>query len=270
MLLEVVDQIDSTLEGSGDDGKFENEEEQSQDEILETPDDPESESELLENDSEVYVEVKNESDDEKDLPVEAEEVVESLRSDFDETSQEVSNFEETAVESPRSSSKRKAIRQAHPENWLRNKRKLAKNSGQSYYASNGKFVEAKEMKCKCVETCRMQCSKKISEENRFINFNHFYSLGDIEKQRKFLFDHMRTYQPKRKQTTSTCQKSRAVQRCYYLDLIQPSGEVEMIQVCRLMFLNTFVISSQMIDTLHRKAITEGQFNDIRGKFPKKR
>lgn len=164
--------------------------------------------------------------------------------------------------------RKKASRQANPENWKRNKRKLAKNKGQSYVASNGKFIGAKQMKMGCGVVCRMQCCKKVSEQIRLKNFSHFYQLADIAKQRKFLFDHMKTYEPKRHKISKN--PVRAVQRCYFLNLNYGENATEMVQVCKLMFLNTFSISSQMIDTLYRKAVSEGKFNDTRGKFERKR
>lgn len=162
---------------------------------------------------------------------------------------------------------KKSHRKSNPESWIRNKRKLAKNTGQSYVASNGRLTEAKKIKKNCGQ-CRMNCSKKISEENRLKNFTNFYQLADIVKQRKFLFDHMKTYEPKRHTLPKNPNKVRTVQRHYFLDTYE-NGSNEMLQVCRLMFLNTFSISSQMIDTLYRKATFEGKFNDIRGKFERK-
>lgn len=164
-----------------------------------------------------------------------------------------------------STPRRKSNRRCNPEGWIRNKRKLAKNTGQSYVASNGKIVEAKQMKSGCGAGCRFKCSTKVSEAGRLASFEHFYQLADIAKQRKFLFDLTKTYEPKRKAGTKNPDKIRAVQRCYFLEVHHEEGLSERVQVCKLMFLNTFVISPQMIDTLYRKA-SEGKFNDIRGKF----
>lgn len=165
--------------------------------------------------------------------------------------------------------KQKVVRRSNPENWKRNTRKLAKNTGQAYIASNGKYVEAKRMKDDCGSTCRMQCVRKISESSRLDNFQHFYSLADIAKQRRFLFDHMKTFEPRHQKNSPTSKKSRNVQRNYFLDVTHRNGAVESVQVCKLLFLNTFCISSQMIDTLHRKAFTEGKFCDVRGKFERR-
>lgn len=176
---------------------------------------------------------------------------------------------EVSPEKPAARTKTKVVRRSNPESWKRNTRKLAKNTGQSYVASNGKFVEAKRVKDNCGASCRMQCVKKITEEDRHENFKAFYSLADIAKQRKFLYDHMMSLEPRRLKNLSSPKKCRNVQRHYFLDVTHPNGAAEMVQVCKLMFLNTFCISSQMIDTLHRKALTEGKFNDIRGKFERR-
>lgn len=168
-----------------------------------------------------------------------------------------------------SPAKLKVARKSNPDTWKRNTRKLAKNTGQAYVTSNGKVVEAKRMKDTCGSTCRMQCASKISEASRLENFKHFYRLADIAKQRRFLFDHMRTFEPRHHKNLTTSKNSRSVQRNYFLELTHPNGAVELVQVCKLLFLNTFCISSQMIDTLYRKAFTEGRFCDVRGKFERR-
>lgn len=283
MLLEVVDQIENSMT-SPDESQDEVIAEISNDDLVET-----KASDLLEEAKGEFID-PNEPDEMQDI--ESQDDCQSYKDEsIDEEIQEVEQLTEDDVledvhDEPEflyedepvisidittttSALKTKTNRQAHPENWIRNKRKLAKNKGQSYIASNGKFIEAKQMKDNCGSACRMQCYKKISEDYRQSNFNYFYQLADIAKQRKFLFDHMKTYEPKRNKIPKNPQKLRAVQRTYFLDLIHANGEMEMIQVCKLMFLNTFSISSQMIDTLHRKAINEGKFNDTRGKFERR-
>jgi hypothetical protein len=288
MLLEVVDQIDSNslIELSEETPEMnscetdDNQESVAEDEVKEEfLDSIESPNELVDDDFNVTE--NNESEEMKNIkdeiisPLEDKEVMDDhfeidsqTETEFlDDDDSETLQIQSTTATNE---SKRKSNRQAKPETWLRNRRKLAKNTGKSYYASNGKFVEAKEMKCDCGQSCRMQCLKKIDEENRLRNFNYFYSLGCIESQRKFLFEHMKTYEPKRSKLPKNPQKLRAVQRCYFLDLKHENGATELLQVCKLMFLNTFAISSQMIDTLYRKAINEGRFSDVRGKFERRR
>lgn len=274
MLLEVVDRIDSRL-SSKDSPDYEETELSNAEKTL---NDETLEEEFLDSDSVQDLEETNYGDDFSSIEQHSdkEEVFISTEIvDFTEGIDECGevNFESVACEQDitdeaSSSSKRKSFRQANPEGWIRNKRKLAKNTGQSYVASNGKIVEAKQMKSSCRESCRMHCSRKISEDNRLKIFKHFYQLADIAKQRRYLFDHMKTYEPQRSKSPKNPKKARAVQRCYFLDL-REKGTSEQVQVCKLMFLNTFSISSQMIDTLYRKAISEGKFNDTRGRFERK-
>lgn len=291
MLLQVVDQIDNSLSTPEESQDGEVTELGNDDQMLVDDDTKEEflEPEETEQATEAVQDVDDDLDEddeddvfENNLSIEDKSIKEELI-DLDESveatqaheSQTNSEFledddETAASESLSNTSKRKSIRRSNPDAWIRNKRKLAKNTGQSYVASNGKFINAKQMKANCGKSCRMQCSKKITEEHRLTNFKHFYHLADIAKQRKFLFDHMKTYEPKRNKTPKNPQKIRAVQRCYFLNKVHDDNDAkDLLQVCKLMFLNTFSISSQMIDTLFRKATNEGRFNDTRGKFERK-
>ena len=247
MLLKVVDEMENITQNN----KQQEEEEDATDEFLKH-DDNENDSEIMQNDDLEYL------TDSQEEPL--------IQYNSPDICFEDMNCSEVTIDSSTSSPSKKLNRQSNPETWLRNKRKLAKNTGQSYVASNGKFVEAKTMKNACGASCRMKCSEKVGEENRLRNFDHFYELADIARQRKFLFDHTKTYAPNRTKIPKNPQKLRAVQRNYFLDI---DDSTKTLQVCKLMFLNTFTISSQMIDTLHRKAVNEGKFNDVRGKFKRK-
>jgi hypothetical protein len=195
-------------------------------------------------------------------------IQQEIQSTYSEDEQTTEILEETEINENQLETK-KGRRKSKPENWMRNQRKYAKNSGQSYVTSNGKCVEAKQMKGNCGENCRIKCSSKITEDKRKMSFDHFYALADIVKQRKFLFDHMRSYEPKKLKHLATSQKGRTIQRHYFLD-VEKEGVIEDVQVCKHMFLNTFSISSQMIDTIYKKLKADNEFNDIRGKFPRKR
>jgi hypothetical protein len=184
---------------------------------------------------------------------------------LDETELVVTNNDQ---EIKKQSKIKRSKRTSNPDSWARNQRKYAKNSGQSYVASSGKFVEAKQMKPNCGEKCRMKCTSKISEDDRKRNFDKFYTLADIVKQRQFLFDRVRCYEPKKLKSNDTSQKTnRSIQRNYFLD-VQKEDVIEGIQVCKHMFLNTFAISPQIIDTIYKKFKEDNEFNDIRGKFPR--
>ena len=157
------------------------------------------------------------------------------------------------------------LRKSCKETWMRNKRKAAKNTGKSYISSKGKFVDAKQMRKSC-NSCRLNCSEKVCETDRIKNFESFYKLGDIGKQRSFLYRHMRIFSPKR--SPDRVQKIRKIQRHFYLEKFNAiDGSSELVKVCRFMFLNTFCISSQMLDTIYRKFTYNGVIDDDqRGKY----
>ena len=62
-------------------------------------------------------------------------------------------------------------------------------------------------------------------------------------------------------------KTRKIQRHFYLETFNASGSSELIKVCRFTFLNTFCISSQMLDTIYRKFTYNGVIDDDqRGRY----
>lgn len=157
-------------------------------------------------------------------------------------------------------------RKLHPENWERTRRKIAKNMGKSYVTTSGKIVEAKRIKPDCGSKCRMQCNTRITDETRMKNFNEFYGLADIELQRKFILDHIQIFEPK-KNTKDVSVRTRSIQRIFFLD---GEKEGEMVQVCKKNFLNTLVISSQILDTIQFKASRFGSMVDLRGRYPRRK
>lgn len=177
-------------------------------------------------------------------------------------------FIKTPMTSPEEEEEDQTSVKLHPENWERTRRKIAKNMGKSYRAASGKMVEAKRMKTDCGMKCRMQCNTRMAEETRLKNFNDFYSLADIEMQRKFIQDHIQVFEPKHtKQKVGENAKTRSIQRLFFLD---GEKEGEMAQVCKTMFLNTLVISSQTLDTVQLKASVQGSMVDLRGRYPRRK
>lgn len=156
-------------------------------------------------------------------------------------------------------------RMRHPENWACNKRKTLRNSGQSYRNSKGKTVDAKQMRESCGESCRSKCVTKISEADRQRAFEHYWGLGDVVKQRKFVYKHITSAEPKRRRAVNS---SRSVTLQFYLEASVDEGVHQLVQVCKKMFKNTLVISSQVIQGVVKKYAIEG-FNDTRGKFERK-
>lgn len=134
-------------------------------------------------------------------------------------------------------------RQRKPEMWASNIQKKLRNTGKRYRSSKGYIVEARSMAAPC--SCRQECSAKVNEKNRLMNFSSYWKLDDISKKRKFIVDHIKLEKPMR-----ALKKSRALSRLilHFLDVSNSDGSTEQIKVCKTMFLNTLDISNTVITT----------------------
>lgn len=207
-------------------------------------------------------------DDIEPMELEDDYTEDDLLVEYDDDDTDASyDHQQSASESAASDSHRSsnARRTRHPENWACNKRKTLRNSGQTYLNSKGKMVDAKQMRESCGTTCRSKCITKITEEDRQRAFDIYWGLGDIVRQRKFIYKHITSTVPKRRRTHSS---NRTLTLQFYLDSRNDNGSSQMIQVCKKMFKNTLVISSQVIQGIIKKYALEG-FNDTRGKFERK-
>ena len=169
---------------------------------------------------------------------------------------------ESASESKRSSNPRRPRR---PEEWACNKRKALRNTGQTYLNTKGKVVKAKQMQESCGDSCRSKCISKVTEEDRQRAFDIYWGFGDLVKQRKFIYKHITSAEPKRRRSQNS---SRSVTLQFYLDALNEDGSFSLVQVCKKMFKNTLVISSQVIQCVMKKYARDG-FVDTRGKFERK-
>lgn len=151
-----------------------------------------------------------------------------------------------------------------PDTWACNKRKSLRNSGQTYLNSKGKLVDAKQMRESCGEWCRSKCITKISEQDRQEAFDYYWGLGDVVKQRKWIYEHITSAEPKRRRSEVS---NRTITLQFYLDA-KDDEVYQSVQVCKKMFKNTLVISSQVIQGVVKKYSLEG-FHDSRGKFKRK-
>lgn len=211
-----------------------------------------------------------ESEDKEVMEVEVEEeeefIDDDILVDYDEDTETSFDQQHSASESASDCRRLSTSRRGrHPEKWACNKRKTLRNSGQTYLNSKGKIVEGKRMRESCGTTCRSKCITKITEDDRQRAFEVYWGLGDIVKQRKFIYKHITSTIPKRRRTENS---NRTLTLHFYLDTINDDGSSQMIQVCKKMFKNTLVISSQVIQGVIKKYALEG-FNDIRGKFERK-
>jgi hypothetical protein len=185
---------------------------------------------------------------------------------YDEDSETSYDLQQSASESASDSRKPSNPRRPRrPENWICNKRKTLRNSGQTYLSSKGKIVEAKQMRESCGTSCRAKCITKVSDADRQRAFDKYWALGDVVKQRKFIYMHIRSTEPKRRRTETS---NRSVTLQFYLETTDDYANAQLVQVCKKMFKNTLVISSQVIQGVVKKYAIEG-FIDTRGKFERK-
>ena len=74
-------------------------------------------------------------------------------------------------------------RSLNKENWEKNKRKRAHQSGDVYINSRGKYVQQKQIKMKkdCKSSCKFKCSEKISRDTQEKTFLDFYKMDTNAK-----------------------------------------------------------------------------------------
>lgn len=213
--------------------------------------------------------MKQEDDDDDDL---VEESVmsegEGIVIEYDDDDDSEASYDQQQSASESASDSKRSLnprRPRRPENWACNKRKTLRNSGQTYLNSKGKIVQAKQMRESCGPSCRSKCIQKISEDDRQRAFDIYWGFGDVVKQRKFVYKHITSAEPKRRRTENS---NRTVTLQFYLDAKDEDDSITAVQVCKKMFKNTLVISSQVIQGVVKKYALEG-FNDTRGKFERK-
>lgn len=148
------------------------------------------------------------------------------------------------TEPPSMKNKRELKRRIrNPDLWATNIQKKLRNAGQPYRNAKGFLVDARTMGPPCI--CRKECATKVNEKNRLMNFSKYWNLSDTMKKRKFIFNHITLERPMRAMT-----KSRASSRMihHFLDVKNSDGTIELVQVCKSMFLQTLDISATVISS----------------------
>lgn len=160
------------------------------------------------------------------------------------------------------SRKRSRKRKAEPLLWKRNQSKLLKNKGLSYtsMSKSKKIYDAKKMGPVCSSKCKSKCSTEFTFEERKLIFDKFWESGNLEIQRQFVHNHMKTVEPKyRYLREGTSRKN--YNRAFYL-----TRNYEKTRVCKLFFMNTLAISDTFIRTVIKKQSETGvHLTDNRGK-----
>ena len=171
---------------------------------------------------------------------------------------EFSVQKETSVEEGKP---KKHIRQENM--WKCNIRKANIASGKQYISKKGKGVQGRKMKPSCGPNCRLKCSSKICEEDRYILFNNYWDGKKTwDTKRQYLVSRVSELQVKRKRPVNGT-KSRDVTYGYSFEI----GK-EKIVVCRKFFLATLAISGTAVNTALKKKEAGGIIEtDKRGHHP---
>ena len=123
------------------------------------------------------------------------------------------------------------------EDWLRKKRKLQKDKGESYASYKGEQKASKELvsvTCKCLSRCR----EKVNETERKRLFKEFYKIGSHDSQNKYLYGLIRKESVKRR--TRAASKLRSHTFTYHVRL----GDGSHVQVCKKTFCDLHAIGNE--------------------------
>ena len=140
--------------------------------------------------------------------------------------------------------KRKRFEPLH----FHNKKKILRNSGQSYFDCTNHLVEKKEFK-QVTQCCKNQCFNNLSAEDQQYLFESFWSIGDYNKQNINLSGLMQ-----RKNSKENCKWNFEIN----IFGIRPS-------VCRSFLLKVIQISDQRLKVLQKKISCGESICDKRGK-----
>jgi len=151
---------------------------------------------------------------------------------------------------------RKRIR--NPDNWIRNKRKRACQSGEMYVSSRGKVVNARHRLPTPNCNCRYKCSEQVSETARDVAFHGYWSLANKDRQTDFICAHV---VKKEKKAHKNRQNRRKNTFQYFLPV-----EHQCIRVCKDTFLKTLAIGEKTVTIAKMKEFQHGKAHrDMRGR-----
>nr|CAI5842730.1 unnamed protein product [Callosobruchus analis] len=133
--------------------------------------------------------------------------------------------------------------------WRKNVAKALRNTGKEYVSvsKKGKVRPARTIQPPCGDKCKLQCSKKFTEEDRNLLFTEYWNLGDLQRQRDFLTTNMSLVQPKYqyKRDSSHRQQNHA----FYFILNN-----QKVRVCKYFFKATLAINDRPIRAVAQKKL----------------
>ena len=149
-------------------------------------------------------------------------------------------------------------RKVKSDQWERNIRKIARNSGKEYISTSGQIVEEKIFQEVVFCCSRKLCFMKIevSEQGKF--FKEFWFLGNYNLQNYFL-KHLLKY--KESKNINPIHKYRLYNWSYFF----PMSDVNE-KICRQFFLSVLQVSAMRIRTIREKILNNVDLNDKRGRY----
>lgn len=155
-------------------------------------------------------------------------------------------------------------RKRNPSNWTRTVRKSLKTAGKEYTSVSGnKTIPAKKVKAAC--TCRKRCFEKITFKERQTLFTSFYKLSS-SAQNQFIANSIEEEEKhvQRLRRDDGKESRRNFTRHYFLT----RTDGKKIEVCQVMFLNTFDVTLKKARVVVEKKRSSGSkicSEDKRGK-----
>ncbi|XP_072934811.1 uncharacterized protein [Epargyreus clarus] len=147
--------------------------------------------------------------------------------------------------------KRSKQRLRRTSEWSDVKRKYLKNIGHKYVTKKGKVVDDKILGAPC--RCRYRCFEKITHDQRYACFQKFWRLGNREKQWAFVVKYSKKI-PKNRCLNREVPNNRKFTFKYFLPVSSDheQGHNKVVDVCKIMFLNTLSVSGKIIKTSWEK------------------
>lgn len=161
---------------------------------------------------------------------------------------------------PETTKKLTRKRQVHKSEWKSNIRKQKYQAGKEYISRRGKLVQAKKVvnKKDCMNNCKFNCAKLISDQQRLDILKCYYSLDQNGKLCFLIKTTERNLTKRPKQEVSR----RSFTFTYYFDVHD-----NRFQVCKNFYLGTLNISQKPVYNVHKNKNMKTDFANVskRGK-----
>ena len=174
----------------------------------------------------------------------------------DEIAPTTDNLDQLADNENNNQRVRKRIR--NENEWKQNIRKRQRNNGLEYTSKLGKTVQARKTIYHRCGRCVNKCNDVLSDDDRDIVFQNYWSMGDRRRQREYISNHVNA---KAKLRKTVCSNKRKVTYHYFFTV-----RGKRIKVCKAVFLKTLGIGERTIAyTMSSKSETGQVKADKRGK-----